>query len=47
MDAYFPEPVGKFPTAVLITFEDELMKVMELFYDPRPILPKQDKIFEN
>ncbi len=37
-DAFFPEPIGRFPAALFVTFEDGLMRKMELFYDPRPLL---------
>ena len=37
-NAIFPDPVGKFPTAIYVTFKDGLMSQMELFYDPRPLL---------
>ncbi len=38
--AFFPEPVGKFPTAIYVSFKDGLMKEVELYYDPRPLLAK-------
>ncbi len=46
-DAIFPEPIGRLPSALLCSFENGLMKTMELFYDPRPILSNQDKIFKK
>lgn len=47
-DTLFPEPIGHFPTASLITFEDGLMKTLEFFYDPRPLAKeKKDEIFDK
>lgn len=34
-DVDFPAPVGKCPTAVHLTFEDELITKIQLFYDGR------------
>lgn len=46
-EVLFPEPIGNFPTAGLITFEDGLMKRLEFFYDPRPLLKQKDEIFSK
>jgi len=35
-DLDFPEPVGRLPTAGLITFQDGLIAKIELFCDGRP-----------
>ncbi|MBS0634253.1 MAG: nuclear transport factor 2 family protein [Verrucomicrobia bacterium] len=43
--AHFPSPVGPFPAAALITLEEGLIRRMEFFYDPRPILSDREKIF--
>ena len=44
-DLEFPDPVGMFPTAVLMRFQEGLIERIELFYDPRPLLEHKDKIF--
>jgi ketosteroid isomerase-like protein len=47
-DTLFPEPIGHFATASLITFEDGLMRKLEFFYDSRPLVNKhKDQIFEK
>lgn len=43
--AHFPAPIGPFPAAALITLEDGLIRKMEFFYDPRPLLSDRDQIF--
>lgn len=43
--AHFPAPIGPFPAAALITLEESVIKKMEFFYDPRPILSDREKIF--
>ena len=44
-DFDFPPPIGKFRAAVLINIEDDLIRKIELFYDPRPLIDKKDNIF--
>jgi len=39
-DLDFPAPVGKLPTAGLITFQDGLIAKIELFCDGRPFEKK-------
>lgn len=35
-DVEFPAPIGKFPSAVLLSFNEGLITKIELFYDGRP-----------
>ena len=35
-DAEFGEPIGTCRTAVLMTFKDQLIERLELFFDARP-----------
>jgi hypothetical protein len=35
-DLHFPQPIGAIRTAVLLTFQDELIINYELFFDARP-----------
>jgi hypothetical protein len=46
-DVNFGEPIGICRTAVLMTFKDELIACIELFYDARPFEKnlKKDAIF--
>jgi ketosteroid isomerase-like protein len=39
-DLDFPEPIGKIRTAVLLTFQDGLIKRYELFFDTSPFKQK-------
>ena len=41
----FPEPFGKVPSAVLMTFKDKIVTAIELFYDGRPFEIKKEEIF--
>lgn len=43
--AHFPSPIGPFLAAALITLEESLIRKMEFFYDPRPLLSDREKIF--
>lgn len=45
LDVEFPSPVGKFPTAVFMNFQDSLISRIELFYDGRILETKQEDIF--
>ncbi|MBS0271792.1 MAG: nuclear transport factor 2 family protein [Proteobacteria bacterium] len=40
-DVDCPAPVGKCPTAALMTFHNELITKIELFYDGRPFEKKE------
>lgn len=44
-DVGFPAPIGKFPTASLINFQEGLISKIELFYDARPLEKKKEEIF--
>lgn len=35
-DVDFPDPIGIIPTASLMTFQEELVTKIELFFDARP-----------
>jgi hypothetical protein len=41
-DVEFPAPVGKTPTAALMTFREGLISKIELIYDARPLEAKKD-----
>lgn len=47
INANFPAPVGLIRTASLLTFKDDLIYEIELFYDPRAIESNQEKIFSK
>ncbi len=42
-----PAPVGNFRAAVLLTFRDDLIARLELFYDGRPFEEKKEEIFSS
>lgn len=44
-DVDFPAPIGKVRGAVLMTFKDNLISRIELFYDARPLERKKEEIF--
>jgi hypothetical protein len=48
-DAEFGEPIGICRTAVLMTFKDQLIERLELFFDARPFEKnsKKDAIFSS
>lgn len=41
----FPDPIGKFHAATLMTIKDKLIERLELFYDARPFEVKKKDIF--
>ena len=41
-DLDFPEPLGMFPVAVILTLKGGLITTLELFYDARPFDKKKD-----
>jgi hypothetical protein len=46
-DFMFPDPIGKLRAAVLMTFTDQLISEIELFYDARPFEEKKNEIFSG
>jgi hypothetical protein len=42
-----PDPIGFFRVAALLTFKDNLIKCIELFYDARVLEKKKDEIFSQ
>lgn len=44
-DAAFAPPIGNFPGASLLTFKDDLIVSIDLFYDGRAVEKKRDEIF--
>jgi hypothetical protein len=44
-DVLFPEPIGTLPGVAFITFEDDLIRNVELVYDSQKIISKKDEIF--
>lgn len=40
-------PIGRVSSAALMTFENELIVKIELFYDARPFEEKKDEIFHS
>lgn len=46
-DLVCPEPIGVFSTAVLMTFENNLIIKLELFYDARPFDKKKEEVFSS
>lgn len=37
-DVDFPEPIGRFPSAALLTIREGLIREIELFFDGRPFV---------
>lgn len=46
-DADCPEPIGIIRAAALMTFKNDLIAKIELFYDARPFEVKKNEIFGN
>ncbi len=46
-DVEFPEPIGHFPSAGLISFKEGLISYIELYYDPRRITGAVEKEIFN
>ena len=46
-DLDFPAPIGLFRAAAFMTFEDNLIVRLELFYDARPFEKKKEEIFSQ
>lgn len=46
-DFFFPEPIGKLRSAVLMEFKDGLISRIELFYDGRPFNEIKNGIFSK
>ena len=44
-DSEIPGMTESFPTASLLSFRDELIVRIELFYDGRPLVEKRDEVF--
>ena len=44
-DVEFPAPIGNCPSAALMTFKENLIIKVELFYDARPFEKLKDEIF--
>lgn len=44
-NAHFPDPIGTFPAAALMTVKEGLITRLELFYDGRPVEKKQKAVF--
>jgi len=44
-DMVVPTPIGKFRAAALMTFANQLISKIELFYDARPFEEKKSEIF--
>lgn len=47
IDLNFPAPIGNVRTAVLVSFKEELMAKIELFFDPRYLEPNKDEIYRG
>ncbi|KJV58176.1 hypothetical protein RFEPED_0551 [Rickettsia felis str. Pedreira] len=45
MDFDCPEPIGIFRGASLLSFNENLISRIELFYDARPFEKKKEEIF--
>lgn len=46
-DFIFSAPIGTLRSAVLMTFADNLIAKIELFYDGRPFVAQKNEIFEK
>ena len=45
LDIRFPEPIGILRAAVLLNFDQGLIKHIEMFYDGQAVMSKKDEIF--
>ena len=46
-DMILPEPIGRLRAALLMSFNDQLISKIELFYDARPFIEKGKEIFKK